>query len=500
MINEIYDLLQLCKDTGITIWAEKDKLKYRAEKGKIDNGLLIKLKEQKDNIIKYLKENDNKTVLDGFRLTPIQNAYLIGHSSDYELGNINAHYYTEYSCDNIDEEKLQRSINDVIKNNEALRTVIYPSGVQQVISDVPEFELKAVRLDSEATLSEIRKAWSHHRYQLGNWPMFHFQVSKRDSGADILHFSFDCIILDAWSAQKMLFDIFKIYKGETVSWPAFTFREYLQQEASYLKEDKSWAKAEEYWEEKLKIIPECPMLSFKKQLSLIEKPHFNRISYKFSLNETEKLYAKLKKYQFTPSALVCTVFMKVLAYFSSNKNLTVNLTLFNRLPLNREISKVLGDFTNIGLASYFHNENIHFVEEVKMIQQQFWKLIQYRNYDGTRLLKKLSANKLGKAVMPVVFTSMLQGKLEFDEASDFKEVYAISQTPQVVLDHQARDDNGGLALSWDYVSDAFDYGELKNMFEIYIEQIKGLIANDCWDTPVLIKENCEHSMVGGMKK
>lgn len=79
----------------------------------------------------------------------------------------------------------------------------------------------------------------------------------------------------------------------------------------------------------------------------------------------------------------------------------------------------------------------------------------------------------GKAILPVVFTGVLQGdrKTKGFLPNGISEGYAISQTPQVVLDYQATDFNGELLVNWDYVIDAFDVEMIHSMFS---ENIKGL--------------------------
>ena len=54
----------------------------------------------------------------------------------------------------------------------------------------------------------------------------------------------------------------------------------------------------------------------------------------------------------------------------------------------------------------------------------------------------------------------------------FKEEYAISQTPQVVLDHHVRDDLGYLKISWDYIIDIFDKQYITDIFGAYVNNIK----------------------------
>lgn len=49
---------------------------------------------------------------------------------------------------------------------------------------------------------------------------------------------------------------------------------------------------------------------------------------------------------------------------------------------------------------------------------------------------------------------MLGGKDNMEQVV-FHEVYALSKTPQVMLDHHVRDDLGSLKLSFDYVTELF---------------------------------------------
>lgn len=103
-----------------------------------------------------------------------------------------------------------------------------------------------------------------------------------------------------------------------------------------------------------------------------------------------------------------------------------------------------------------------------------WRLVQYREFEGSNILKMLSSGRAGKAIMPVVFTCMLDGNVSEVEKRrySFKEEYAISQTPQVVLDHHVRDDLGYLKVSWDYIIDVFDKQYITDIFGTYVNNIK----------------------------
>ena len=203
----------------------------------------------------------------------------------------------------------------------------------------------------------------------------------------------------------------------------------------------------------------------------------------FVLNneESDIFNRKMKKYNFTASAVICTAYMKVLSHWSEQKDITLNLTLFNRLPLSKDIMKVIGDFTNVTLIPYFEKNRDSFVSEIEEIQNLLWKAIEYRTYNGLNLLRTLSKDTPGKAIMPVVFTSLLFGESikNYDEVSNnMKEIHSISQTPQVSLDHQVYERNGSITFIWDYVDQAFEEEIIDKMFNDYTVFIKKLIAED----------------------
>jgi yersiniabactin nonribosomal peptide synthetase len=342
---------------------------------------------------------------------------------------------------------------------------------------VPEYILEVNENCGDEGVLDVRDKWSHHIYPLGEWPMFHFGITGKNGGISVLHFSFDCIIMDAWSAKMLLDRIFSDYRGETVPKLSYSFEKYMRDFSAREYDDK---KADDYWKGRIKEMPECPQLDYRCSFSDVKEPRYKRLMFRFSTEDTAALYEKLKKLYITPSVFMCTAFLKIMSYYSSRKDITIDLTLFNRLPLNREANDILGDFTNIGFASYC-DSNDTFAQELKKVSAQFWKLLEFHDYDGTKVLKEWARKAPGKALMPIVFTSTLQGVLKEQKYPCAREVFAISQTPQTAIDHQLRDDTGALSLSWDYITELFDEEYINMMFSAYIVLVKRLMTENNWD-------------------
>ena len=69
-----------------------------------------------------------------------------------------------------------------------------------------------------------------------------------------------------------------------------------------------------------------------------------------------------------------------------------------------------------------------------------------------------------KAVMPIVFTSMLAGAGAFawEQLGSLRHIHA--RTPQVHLDNVVIEKNGELLISWNYVEELFDVDVIEAMF------------------------------------
>ena len=64
-----------------------------------------------------------------------------------------------------------------------------------------------------------------------------------------------------------------------------------------------------------------------------------------------------------------------------------------------------------------------------------------------------------------------------------EQVFGISQTPQVWLDHQTYEESGALVFVWDAVEDLFPPGVLDDMFEAYRQLLGRLTEGDAWQDP-----------------
>ena len=474
--QNVAELIDSFASRGVTLWLDEGKLKFRAANGVLSAEDKECLKSNKAGIIAQL-EKITAEESNAFPLSPIQKSYLVGRDSVYDLGGINTHYYMELEFDaTIDVALLENAWNDVISHDDALRLVISAQGTQHVVETAPKYSIEVVNLETPKKRLEKRKEWSHHIYPLNQWPFFTMRVSRVPNENDVLHFDFDCMIMDAWSAKIALSQMFKLYRGETVQWIDYGFKDYCNDLIAYEKQ-QDYSQAEAFWKSKINELVCEPDLPYAKPLSEIHNHRFARISGELSVDEFALFQQRCREYRTTPAAVISTAYLKALLNFSKNDSLTINSTIFNRLPLHKEINSVVGDFTNIAFIT-LSKKCKNFLECVQSVQKDLWQLVRFHTYDGTKILKFKEGLSPMRAQMPIVITCVLENgqKSNSDMPDGLRQIYALSKTPQVVLDYQVTNFDGRLSVNWDYAEPAFAFETLKQMFATNLNLLKRLLT------------------------
>lgn len=356
--TDILEFLEQLRENGIQIWGEGEKIRYRSKNRQLAPETLRILKMAKGQILDFFRMIEKNVI----PLTSIQTAYVVGQTAGCELGNINAHYYIEYTIESLDVERLEQMINLVISKNDALRLIVTHEGKASFLDNVPYYSVPVYSLYDGNDREQKRLERSHHRYNYYKWPMFHFCVGKTSGKTSVLHVDFDCIILDAWSAKLLLNEIFSLYYGKDVKFPRISFMNYMR-----LKTDKGDLEAEEYWKEKVKNMPSFPKLNYQKKFAEVQNVRFDRIECDFSFIETQRLYQKIKNYHFTPAAVISTIFMKTLAQYSETPGLSINVTLFNRQLLHEDVNEVeiVNCIRESGSAAFMLNPFYRYIKPIR---------------------------------------------------------------------------------------------------------------------------------------
>jgi yersiniabactin nonribosomal peptide synthetase len=471
---------------GIELWAEGERLNYRAAPGRMSAELKQQLREQKSGLLEALRRREGAIVpdlehrYDPFPLTETQQAYWLGRDTAYELGNVAAHSYVECDLENLDLARLERAVNRLIERHEMLRAVVGADGNQRILPTVPQYRIQVSRENAEA----IRERMSHQVLPADRWPLFAIEASLIPGGRTRLHVSLDLLIADAGSVLLLARECVELYEHPEAAAPPInlSFRDYVLADAAWRRHDpEAWNRSLEWWRARLPNLPGPPELPLAIEPSQVKRPRFVRRSGRMEPGAWERVKARARACGATPSILLCTAYAEVLGLWSKEQRFTLNLTLFNRLPRHADVERLAGDFTSGVLLEVDCTAPQPFGARAGALQERLWQDVEHSRVGSVRVLREMARiHGAGRATMPVVFTSLLQAGV--DSTRDWSRYvhFGVSQTPQVWLDHQVFELGGALVFNWDAVEELFPPGLLDDLFNAYTRLLAELGHDEAW--------------------
>ncbi|MFZ5635517.1 MAG: condensation domain-containing protein, partial [Pseudomonadota bacterium] len=431
-----------------------------------------------------------------FPLSAVQQAYWVGRRDAVHLGSVSTHAYLEVDIDDLDLPRFEKAMRLLIARHDMLRAVFSADGYQRILERVPEYEvgyrdLREVDPDqAERQLAATRARMSHQVLPADRWPLFELFVHQLPD-CSRLHLSIDLLLADAYSLQLLHRDLLGYYEqGERHATRAveFTFRDYILA-ARRLRESARYARARKYWMERLPDLPPPPELPMRGRAG--NRAHtFRRFSARLDRAQWDILRRRAARSELSPSSLLCAAFGRVLALWTGMSRFTLGMTTFGRLALHPDIDEIVGDFTTM-LPLEVDVGAPRFEAAAQTVQRQLWRDMDNALFDGIEVQRERNRlqRHIGAAAFPVVFTSTI-GVGTAEPAAGGGErpaltgriTHSISQTSQVLLDHQITELQGALSYTWDYDAELLPEDMVGAMFAAYARFLEDLCKEEgAWD-------------------
>ena len=442
-----------------------------------------------------------------FPLTGVQFAYWIGRRGAFSLGNVATHCYYEYECEYINIPVFQKVWNDMVEYHGMLRAVIGNDGMQRILSKVPYYTMETIHAENlseevkQKVLESVRSRMSAQVIDTEKWPLFDIRVTVLSVEKTVVHISFDNIILDGFSMFHLLDELAERYK-EAVSGkiierrlPEISFRDYVM-DLEKRRASSEYEADKKYWSDRLNTFSKAPGLPLQKSEDEIKVPQFCRRQFRLSPKNWRSLKEAAKKMEVTPSVFIITAYADVLRSVSRNKSFSLNLTQFGRNVSHEDADKIVGDFTLLTLLEVKNLRESTFTERCKSIGRQQTEDMEHSLYSAVELERELRQrdNNPVNSIMPIVFTSGIGVNEWREDKSIGRLTYNVSQTPQVWIDHQVFEQEGGLTLNWDSVDELLSKELVDRMFCDYITHLTELVENPDKCEEVTVSEETEEAV------
>jgi amino acid adenylation domain-containing protein len=325
---------------------------------------------------------------------------------------------------------------------------------------------------------------SHQVLKADQWPIFEICASLLNNGRTRLHISMDALVCDAWSLFILSREFVQLYDDPEAAFPPLSlrFRDYVIGERA-LRETEVYERSLSYWKERLETLPGAPELPLVKNPGELQWPQFVRRRGVLREEIWRRLKERAGRAGVTPSGVLLAAYAEVLGQWSKTAEFTLNLTLFNRLPLHEEVGSVVGDFTSLTLLEVRQGAEETFELRARRLQEQLWSDLDHRYVSGVRVMRELGRARPGaRTSFPVVFTSALiydePAEQPSSELAEAEIIYGITQTPQVWIDQQVTERGGELWYNWDSLEELFPAGLIEDMMGAYGALLERLASRE----------------------
>ncbi|MEU8502460.1 amino acid adenylation domain-containing protein [Streptomyces lavendulae] len=430
--------------------------------------------------------------LEPFRLTGLQQAYLVGRGAGDEGGDVATHLYLEIEAGDLDLPRLEAALTALVCRHDMLRAVVMEDGTQQVLpksdaTPVP-FSVTDCSAESGPRTAAVREELSHEIRSLGQWPMWEVRALILPGDRIRLTISVDLLIADVASIRLFFDDWRRLYAGEQLPPLRTTFRDYVNAHAVD-PEDPQYTAARDYWLRRVPDLPEGPQLPWRRAATAPAR--WSRRAHQLSARSWSRIRQLALHHGLTPTSVLVAAFATVLGRWSTTDRFLLNLPLFSRRPVHPDVDALIGDFTSVVLLEVDLRGRPGIAELAERLHRQLWRDLEHTAFDGVavqRELAKVRRPATGVPHCPVVFASARdQGWDHHDQNTGTlgqnwlgRTTFGISQTPQVLLDHQVYENAGALEFNWDSPVDALLPGVQDEMFDAYCRLLDGLVDAEAW--------------------
>lgn len=427
----------------------------------------------------------NRAVVRRVPTTDLQQAYLVGETAAFGLGEARAHVVLDFAVNGLDVEAFETAWRTLVRRHPLLRAVPTPDGTHlEVLETAPAWSAHCVDLramtkaSAEASVAAARERLAAEGPTTDSWPLFEVEVHQGPRGSDTILLSLSLLIVDATSVGILIDELAGLYADPTAA-PAP-----LPLPPLAPADDAARTNALAHWRTRVTTLPPPPALPVTTPAPL-GPPRFTRRTQRLDPGTWTRLKAGAAAEGLTGTALLIAAYTTVLRGHSHTPEFTLNV-MYSRRPEDTAYAAVVGNFSSTLLLEVdapADGETLG--AHARRLQDRLWADLAHGEVSGVEVLRD-AARSGARAItaMPVTFASALHVGEPRPQAGEWLRRMGpgTMQTPQVWLDHQAFEEGGALVLNWDAVDAVFPAGLPQQMLADYVDLLVRL-ADRGWTEP-----------------
>ncbi|HET9282375.1 MAG TPA: amino acid adenylation domain-containing protein [Candidatus Angelobacter sp.] len=404
---------------------------------------------------------------------------------------------------NLDVRRLERSLQEVVRRHEILRTCFVMGEDQE-----PKQKVVGEKLDVRLPVLDLRGLEAGEReeqarkfvaeegskaFDLSQAPLLRGVLVQMGDQEHVLGLTMHHIICDDWSLRILLRELGKLYeaygKGEESPLPELRtqYGEYALEQRERLRQGK-FQQHMDYWKEQLKEMPQ--VLELPTDYARPARQSFRgETAHRFLpiglLNSLNALGREEKASLFMILMAVCQV---LLMRYSGQEDFGVGTVVANRKRIQTE--QLIGFFLNTLVIRANLGGEPTFLTVLRRVRAAALGGYEHQDLSFEKLVEELAPDRdvSRTPIFQVLFTSLGQAdKLEFGdlELGGFAVDIGMSKFD---LAMSVEEDGRGGAATINYTTDLFEAETIQRMLGHYEQLLKAVVENPAqrvWNLPLL---------------
>jgi amino acid adenylation domain-containing protein/non-ribosomal peptide synthase protein (TIGR01720 family) len=383
---------------------------------------------------------------------------------------------------NIDIDKLEKTINIIIKQNEGLRLRFFEENDQvfQYVADFEEQKIDFLDFSKYDMPIERYKKWADDifkdRFLLENNQLYYFAICKINDSQYSVLLKIHHIIADGWSIniiQKQLCEIYSDSQSGNYNHldTNCSYIDFIEKESEYLQSNR-FLRNKQFWNDKFSNISEDFL--YKTSTTLDGKRKTIHIDHNIS-NDIREF---LKNNKCTMNTFFITILNIYLYKVIQDKNIVIGTPVFNRVGTKEK--NTIGMFTSTMPFKLKLNSENSIKELIDLVNRELKLCFLNQKYPYDVLIHDLELNKKGYDSLFKVCVNYYNSKFLTDingTSIEVEEYYNGNQSYslQLIIKEEANNDIG---LSFDYKSDEYTEKDIMTMYECMHNVIEQVIQKE----------------------
>lgn len=291
---------------------------------------------------------------------------------------------------NINVQKFEDAINQVIAKHQILRTTFHEIGNEIVQKVHSSLQIRLSKIEYQKGIGlETYLADFTRKFDLSKLPLLRVGYYMESEKCMILLFDIHHILVDGFSVDLLIDEIMCAYDGELNNEIRIQYRDYAEFQQKKLASDET-LKSQEYWEHKLRDFQTLNLYTDYKRPE-IYLYNGDRMDFTLQADVAKKIRRFIYNTKATLNIFFLSIYHIMLSKFSGQSDIVIGLTVTNRLQ--PDLEKMIGLLINILPIRNDIAYNDDFSSFMGKVKDSFVGAMEHQEYQFEDMIELLDVAK-----------------------------------------------------------------------------------------------------------